>query len=118
VELCNAYLSALGNAMIDASSVLTPPSPGVLVKRGEECMSRHPEMATRWRIDLVKGLARAAVLGPALARLEALDAEGLLRGAEPAEQAELGALGHRLALALGRTDAAARWASRAAGATP
>ena len=109
VELCNAYLSALGDAMIDANSVLGPPSPKALVANGERCMARHPERAARWRLDLVKWLGTAGAPEEALARLEALEAEGLLWQADRAEQVELLTLGRRLALTLGRPEEAARW---------
>lgn len=59
VELCTAYLGALGNAMIEASCVLGHPSTVALVRHSEECMARHPDMAERWRIGLVKSLEAA-----------------------------------------------------------
>jgi hypothetical protein len=112
VEVCNAYLGALGNVLAEASSVLARPSTATFVKHAEECIARHRDVALPWRRGLVKVLSGAGAREEALARLEALDAEGLVDNAEPAERVELAAIGSRLALVLGRTEAAARWSAR------
>jgi hypothetical protein len=77
-------------------------------------MARHPEMAGRWRLDLVKWLGAAGAREEALARLEAVEKEGLLGRAPRAEQVELATLGRHLGLVLGRPEIAARWEARQA----
>ncbi len=115
LETCQAYLAALGGALGEAKTVLSPPPGDLLVKRGEECIARHPDRAARFKIDLVKFLAGAGANAVALTRLEALDAQGVLQETEPAERAELAALGRRLALVAGQPEAAARWEAVGAG---
>jgi hypothetical protein len=112
LEVCAAYLEAYGKALVEAGSVLSRPDVGALSTRGDECIARHPELAARWRLELVKLLAGAGARGEALARLEALDAEGVVDGTKPVERAELATLGWRLALAAGRPETAAQWDSR------
>ncbi|HEY7698542.1 MAG TPA: hypothetical protein VIE88_09005, partial [Vicinamibacteria bacterium] len=115
IEVCRGYLSALGVAMMESSSVLARPSTDALVSRADECITRFPEVAVRLRLDLVKLLAGAGAQEEALDRLEALDREGLVDKTDPAERNELVMLGRRLALSLGRTKVAEQWEARGSG---
>jgi Tfp pilus assembly protein PilF len=75
-------------------------------------------MGARWKLELAKLLAAAGARSEALARLEALDADGVVDRAKPAERAELAELGWRLALATGQPDKAASWDARARALVP
>lgn len=98
--------------------MLSRPDERALTSRGQECIARHPEMGVRWRLELAKLLAAAGARREALARLEALDADGVVDREKPAERAELAELGWRLALATGQPEKAARWDLRARALLP
>jgi hypothetical protein len=110
---CSAYLKAMGSLLAEATSVLGSPSTRKLTARAEECAARNPDLADRLLLDLVPQLAAAGAVEDALARLQALDAQGRLERASPHEKADLLSLGRRLSLRLGRRDEAQGWHTRA-----
>ncbi len=110
---CDNYLRAMGEALAAGSSVLGRPSTKSLEERVDACVARHPEAADALRLGLVRALANAGAVAPALERVRVLEADGGLERVAAWERARLAVTGSRLEVQAGNRERARQWAERA-----
>jgi hypothetical protein len=110
---CEKYLEAEQGLLAASRSVFGRLDTAPLESRIERCIAAAPERGERLRIGLARALADAGAAEPAVRRIRAIQADGLLDRLQPRDAAALLVSGSTLLLQSPGREQAFPWASRA-----